>query len=72
VILRVLATPAFGSEQKNRLLANARSKIPESVSIEIEVVDALERTASGKTPFVVHAPEVADALRAAGLLAQRE
>lgn len=72
VILRVLATPDFGGADAEQLVHNARTKIPASVDVQIEVVDALTRTARGKTPFVVHAPEVADALRAAGLLAQRE
>lgn len=72
VILRVLAAPGFGRADAERLMHNAHMKVPASADVQIEVVDRLERTARGKTPFVVHAPEVARALRALGLAAQRE
>lgn len=72
VIMRVLAAPGFGRGDARQLMLNARMKIPASVDVEIEVVDSLQRTARGKTPFVVHAPEVAHALRLVGLPARRE
>lgn len=58
VTLRVLPAPKFGDAQIEQLLANARAKIPENVEIRVEVVDALEKTASGKTPFVIRDPSV--------------
>lgn len=53
VTLRVLATPDFGRADRDRLMANARGKIPGSMRIEILVVDRLETLPNGKTPFVI-------------------
>lgn len=69
IVLRALTSPAFSKADRERLLHNARRKIPAGASIELQIVDHLERTAGGKTPFVVHAPQVQRALREAGLQA---
>jgi hypothetical protein len=49
------------------LRANARSRIPAEVNIDVETVQRLERTPRGKTPLVVHRPPVHDALRRHGV-----
>jgi phenylacetate-CoA ligase len=58
VVLRALVEPGFGEAQIEQLRANARAKVPAEVRIDVEVVDALERTASGKTPFILRSPQV--------------
>lgn len=67
VILRALVARGFCDADAQQLLANARQKIPASTRIEVQLVEELRRTARGKTPFVIHAPEVKQALRAAGV-----
>jgi phenylacetate-coenzyme A ligase PaaK-like adenylate-forming protein len=62
IVLRVLPTAAFSDADACQLMRNARLKIPTSIDVQIEIVDALERTDHGKTPFVVHGPAVRDAL----------
>jgi hypothetical protein len=41
-----------------------RLKVPASMAVEIHCVDELERTALGKTPFVIHRPAVKQSLAA--------
>jgi phenylacetate-CoA ligase len=53
VTIRVIATREFGSRDGARLMANARAKLSTSTSIDIKVVDRLETTQQGKTPFVI-------------------
>lgn len=53
VTLRVLAAPDFCRDDRERLMANARKKIPAAVRVEIGVVEHLEMLPSGKTPFVI-------------------
>jgi phenylacetate-coenzyme A ligase PaaK-like adenylate-forming protein len=65
VILRALVTPDFSARDGEQMLANARLKIPRGVDVRLEMVERLERTASGKTPFVIHSPAVKAALAAA-------
>lgn len=58
VVIQVLATDDYSEQDRARLLHNAREKLPGSMAIEIRSVAALERTARGKTPFVIHRPAV--------------
>lgn len=51
--IRVLATPAFSRPDIQRLLENARTKIPDTMEIAVRIVDFLEQLESGKTPFVI-------------------
>ena len=53
VVIRVIPDAGFGEPDRAALLANARRKLPSSMSAEIQIVDELERTARGKTPFVL-------------------
>lgn len=69
VVLRVLAATGFSAEDEAQLMRNARSKIPEAIEVRVEVRTELERTAGGKTPYVVHGPEVKERLRAGGFTA---
>ena len=71
IVLRVLAGPQFSQADADRLMRNAQRKAPPPARIDIEIVDSLERTARGKTPLVIHSPEVQEALRAAGLEVRR-
>ena len=43
---------------RTTLDASIARKIPPSMTVTVEVVDALPRTAAGKTPFVVRAPDL--------------
>ena len=53
VEIRVIPAPAFGDRERAALIANARRKLPATMSLEVRIVDQLERTALGKTPFVI-------------------
>ena len=46
-----------------------RKKLPatRSIDLRIEVTETLERTQQGKTPVVIHRPEVREAIRQSGL-----
>ena len=64
VVILVLATDHYTERDRERLLHNAREKLPASMEVEIRSVAALERTARGKTPFVIHRPPVKELLNA--------
>jgi phenylacetate-CoA ligase len=53
VEIRVIPTPEFGDRDREALIANARRKLPVSMCVEVKLVEELERTALGKTPFVI-------------------
>jgi phenylacetate-CoA ligase len=53
VEIRVVPAPDFGDPSARRLMAIARTKIPEEIPIEIRLVDRLYALPSGKTPFVI-------------------
>jgi phenylacetate-CoA ligase len=63
VRILVLPNEEFLRADRERLVHSARSKLPSSIRLDIEVVEALERTALGKTPFVVHRPAIKQLLR---------
>lgn len=67
VVLRVLAAPGFSDADAQQLLRNARQKIPEPVDVQVEVTDELQRTARGKTPYVIHGSLVQQAFRNIGV-----
>ena len=67
VVLRVLPGPEFCEADAQQLMRNARLKIPAAIGVNIELATDLQRTERGKTPFVVHGPEVKEALRGIGL-----
>ena len=58
--VRVLVLPDEGYSERDaaQLLHNIRTKLPTSMRVDIRRVDVLERTALGKTPFVIHRPPV--------------
>jgi phenylacetate-coenzyme A ligase PaaK-like adenylate-forming protein len=58
VVILVLATGQYTDHDRDRLLRNVREKLPVSMEVDIRSVAALERTARGKTPFVIHRPPV--------------
>jgi hypothetical protein len=58
VIIRALVRPSFGAPEQARLEANARAKIPDSIAIRLELVDHLETSSQGKTPFVIRNGEM--------------
>lgn len=64
VRVNVLAERGFGAAGEEHLMRNIRQKLPLSVTVEIREVAALERTARGKTPFVIHRPAVRQAIQA--------
>ena len=53
VVVRVLSNGDFDESARQQLLDNARQKIPPEVTIEVTVVDELERSESGKVPFLI-------------------
>lgn len=65
VQMLILAGAGYGKDDERRLLRNVRAKLPLSMDVEIRRVEALERTALGKTPFVIHRPAVKQLLKAA-------
>jgi phenylacetate-CoA ligase len=62
VAILVLPTEEYGEKDRERLMHNAREKLPRSMHVEIRSVTALERTARGKTPFVIHRQQVKELL----------
>jgi len=58
VEIRVIPAPGYGDADRAQLIANARRKIPAAIGVSVREVDALERTALGKTPFIVRRPGV--------------
>jgi phenylacetate-CoA ligase len=65
VRLLVLADAGYSARDEQRLLRNVRAKLPASMRVTVEVSERLERTALGKTPFVIHRPPVRRLLEAA-------
>ena len=60
--LLVQQLPGYSQRDTDRLLHNIRLKVPASMAVSIDCVDELERTAVGKTPFVIHRPAVRQSL----------
>jgi phenylacetate-CoA ligase len=72
VLVHVLPAEHYGERDRERLMHNIREKVPNSMQVEIRSVTTLERTARGKTPFVIHRPQVKqllDSTRAHGHIA---
>lgn len=53
VRILVLPLPGYSAADEAQILANARLKLPATMQVRVEVVEQLERTAQGKTPFVI-------------------
>lgn len=53
VVIRVIPEQGFGSNDLAMIEANARQKLPGKMAVRIEVTHELERTAAGKTPFII-------------------
>jgi phenylacetate-CoA ligase len=53
--VRVLVIPAqsFGQQNLEQIQRNIRRKLPQSMRVQIEIVDELMRTPTGKTPYVI-------------------
>ncbi|MBA3847115.1 MAG: hypothetical protein H0X45_10765 [Planctomycetes bacterium] len=53
--LRLLLMPmaGFTDRDRERVVANAQARIPQSMRVRVELTDRLERTPAGKTPFVI-------------------
>ena len=62
VVILVLAGEHYSERDRDQLLRNVREKLPNSIEVDIRNVTALERTARGKTPFVIHRPQVKQVL----------
>ena len=71
VELRALVTDEFNEQDAEQLMRNARLKIPRSVHVRWMKVEQLRRTENGKTPFVIHAPQIKEALQSAGISSAR-
>jgi len=64
IVILVLPEEEYSERDRERLLRNAREKLPKSMHVEIRAVTALERTARGKIPFVIHRAPVKELLNA--------
>ena len=64
VRLLVQQLPGYSQRDTDHLLHNIRLKVPASMAVAIDCVGELERTAVGKTPFVIHRPAVKQSLAA--------
>lgn len=62
VVIQVLPAQEYSERDQEQLLRNVREKLPDSMQVEIRAVKALERSARGKTPFVIHRPPVRELL----------
>ncbi|MCX7993203.1 MAG: hypothetical protein N2651_05995 [Fimbriimonadales bacterium] len=53
--VRILVIPAKGFSEANiaQIMQNVQRKLPQSMRVQIEVVDELVRTPTGKTPYVI-------------------
>jgi phenylacetate-CoA ligase len=65
VRILVLAGMQYSAHDEESLAANVRLKLPQSMRVDIVRAESLERTARGKTPFVIHRPEVKTLLQEA-------
>jgi phenylacetate-CoA ligase len=63
VRILVLADADYSEEDAAQLMHNASAKLPASMRVRVERVEALERTALSKVPFVIHRSAVRAALR---------
>ncbi len=63
VRILVLAGQGYSSQDSERLLRNARNKLPASMRVTVEKAEELERTSLGKVPLVVRRPVVERLLR---------
>ena len=53
VVIRVVPLRSFDDADRQQIYDNARSKIPESMQVDVVTVSELEKTAAGKTPFII-------------------
>ena len=53
VLIRIVPDVGFGPQDEHTILGNARQKLPQTMTVIVEVVTQLERTAAGKTPFII-------------------
>ncbi|MET0291553.1 MAG: hypothetical protein ABW136_04250 [Steroidobacteraceae bacterium] len=58
VKVHVLVTPGFGARDLATLRQNSREAFPPTMTVDVDVVEQLHRTAVGKTPLVVHGAPV--------------
>ncbi|MET0534719.1 MAG: hypothetical protein ABW171_10890 [Steroidobacter sp.] len=62
VVILVLPGEEYSDRDREQLMHNVREKLPKTMQVEIRPVNALERTARGKTPFVIHRASVLELL----------
>lgn len=53
VAIRVLAKDGFNEANRKQLVENASKIIPPEITLSVEMVDKLESTLNGKTPFII-------------------
>jgi FKBP-type peptidyl-prolyl cis-trans isomerase 2 len=51
--LLVIPEQSFGQQNLEQIQRNIRRKLPQSMRVQIEIVDELVRTPTGKTPYVI-------------------
>jgi len=58
VTILVIPGRGYGERERAQLVEHARAKMPSTMTVSVREVDALEKTALGKTPFIVRRPGV--------------
>jgi phenylacetate-CoA ligase len=53
IVLRVTSDGSFNENDRARVLAKARTKLPPDMSVTVEVTSTLEKTRANKAPFVI-------------------
>jgi phenylacetate-CoA ligase len=51
--VKVLAKPGFGQSDRQKILRNARLKLPPDINVSVAVVDRLDTSPNGKTPYLI-------------------
>ena len=64
VILRIVRGPAYGPEDEQHVVRQARQRLGSSITITFDYVDHIARTRSGKFRFVLSTVDITEHLRA--------
>jgi len=66
VRINVISTPEFGEANRKVLAENARLMLPEDMKVEINLVEELEVSPSGKTPYIIRRFDLSQSLERQG------
>jgi len=66
VRINVISTPEFGEANRKVLAENARLMLPEDMKVESNLVEELEVSPSGKTPYIIRRFDLSQSLERQG------